>query len=222
MSHPRLSFIAGLTLLAGALLVGGAGLCHPLLSGDGPGQLETIGATAAWRAVHLSLIAGEILLVAGVAGFALRHADTPGAGVTRAGALLFALGVGLALLQILFMVGAASALAGAYARGYPGIAATQAVFMYDMFHPFAQIAGRSGELALGLALAVIGWGTVRGGLLPRWLGYSGVVAGVLCALWALGIREDDPRLMAGVGLVTVWALVSGVVLVVGRTAPQRA
>jgi len=222
MSHPRQSFASGIALLAGALLVTVVGLCHPMLTGDGPAQLATIAATSAWRAVHLALIAGEILLVAGVAGFALRHADTPCAGTTRAGALLFALGVALALIQILFMVGAASALAAAYVRAYPGIAATQAVFMYDMLHPFAQVAGRAGESALGLALATVGWGTVNGGVLPRWLGYGGVAAGVLCALWAVGVPESDPRLMAGVGLVTLWALASGLVLLVGRTAPPRA
>lgn len=222
MGHPRLPSVAGPALLAGALFVAVAGLCHPMLSGDGPAQLETIVATSAWRAVHLALIAGEILLVAGVAGFAIRHADSPGAGAARAGALLFAFGVALALIQIMFMVGAASALAGAYARGYPGIAATQAVFMYDMFHPFAQVAGRAGEFALGLALATLGWGTLSGGILPRWLGYGGVAAGVLCALWAVGVRESDPGLMAGVGLVTVWALAGGLVLVVGSTARQQA
>jgi hypothetical protein len=213
---PRRPPVAPLALVAGALLVAGAGLAHPLLTGDGPAQLAIIAATRAWRAIHLALVAGEILLVAGVAGVSLRHADTAGAGATRAGALLFALGVALSLIQILFMVGAGSALAAVYVRGGAGLAATQAVFAYDVLHPFAQVAGRAGELTLGLALATLGWGTLAGGRWPRWVGYGGVAAGVACAAWALGVRETDPRLMAGVGLVAAWAFVGGVVMQLGE------
>lgn len=212
MSQRRAAPLAAAALLTGAALVVVAGLRHPLLGGGGPGQLAIVAATAGWRAIHLALIAGEVLLVAGVIGLALSQADTGGAGATRGGALLFALGIGLALIQILFMGGAATALATAYVRAEPGLAATQAAFTYDMLHPFAQLAGRAGEFTVGLGVAVLGWGVAAGRRLPRWLGAAGVAAGCGCAAWAVVTPEHASMLMAGMGLVAAWAVACGGVL----------
>jgi hypothetical protein len=207
-----------LALLVGGALLAVAGARHPLASGDGPAQLTTISATAGWRAIHLALLLGQVLVVAGVIGVALRHAESAGAAAARGGALLFTFGVGVALIQILFMGGAAAALAAAYARGEPGLTATQAAFMFDMFHPLAQLAGRAGEFAIGLGAATLGWGVVRGRRLPRGLGVAGVAAGAACSLWAVVTPEDAPLLMAGVGVVTAWAAACGVALLL----PSRA
>jgi hypothetical protein len=198
-----------LALLAGGLIVAGAGLRHPPLVGDGAAQLGLVAATPAWRSVHLALMFGQVLLVAGIAGLALRHAATAGAGAARAGALLFAFGTAVALIQTLFMAAAAPALAGAYTRGEAGIAATQAIFTYDMLHPFAQIAGRAGEFAIGVALYSLGWGVVDGRVLPRGLGYAGVAAGVVSAVWAVIAHESHPFLMGGVALVVLWGVAAG-------------
>ena len=201
---------SAVSLLAGALVVGVAGVRHPLLQGDGAAQLAVIVATPAWRAIHLALVLGQVLLVAGVTGIALRYAATAGAATARAGALLFAFGAGLAVIQVLFMAGAGTALAEAYARGAAGIATTQAIFLYDMLHPFAQLSGRAGQLAIGLGVAVLGQGLVAGGLAPRGLGFAGLAAGAGCVAWTLAVSETHPRAMAGLGLIVLWALVAGV------------
>lgn len=210
-SPTRRPLATAAALLLGAVCVAGSGLRHPLLVGDGPAQLATIGAEPLWHMIHLALIVGEVLLVAGVMGVALECSAAGRGGPGWAGAVVFALGVGLALTQIFFMGGAAMSLAAAYARGEPGLAATQAVFTYDMLHPSAQLAGRGGEFAMGLGLAVLGWGVAA---VPsyRWLGIGGVGAGGACAAWALATPERAPMLMAGVGLVTIWAATCGAVL----------
>ena len=199
-----------LSLLAGALLVGVAGLRHPLLDGDGAAQLTAIAASPAWRGIHLSLVFGTVLLVAGLVGVALRHSETAGSAAARAGILLAVLGYGTALVGMLVMTGSATRLAAAYVAGQPGLAGTEAVFFYDMIRPFATIALRGGEFGVGLSVWSFGWALWDGRVFPRWLGMFGVLAGVVCAVWAVLSHEDAARLMGGLALVTVWQVVVAV------------
>src|SRR6266576_3299468 len=76
----------GLCLLVGVLLFGGAGILHPLLTGDGAAQLATVAHTLHWRAIHWALLFGLAFMYAGVIGVSLRHNDTPGATPARAAA----------------------------------------------------------------------------------------------------------------------------------------
>jgi hypothetical protein len=214
---PRIPTFHSLSLLAGALLVGVAGARHPLLSGDGAAQLGDIAAASGWRGIHLALVFGMILVVAGLVGVALRHGETAGSAAARAGVVLGVLGYGTALVGVLFMTGSAAHLAETYAAAGPSLTGTQAVFVYDMLRPFAAMALRAGEFAIGLAIWSLGWGVVDGGVLPRWLGRFGVAAGVVCAVWAVVINEHAAMLMGGMALVTVWQVVVAGVMA-GREA----
>ena len=196
-----------LSLLAGALLVAVGGLRHPLLEGDGAAQLATIHATLAWRGIHLALAFGIVLVAAGLVGIALKHGETAGSAAARAGVLLAVLGYGTTLVGVLVMTGSATRLAAAYAAAQPGLAATEAVFLYDMIRPFATIALRIGEFGVGLATWSYGWAVWDGRVLPRWLGALGVAAGVGCTVWAVVMNEESARLMGGLALVTGWQLV---------------
>src|SRR2546430_13069483 len=102
----RRSPLYPLCLLGGALLVGSAGLPHPLLIGDGPTQLAAIAGTPAWRTIHWALLFGLPLMFAGLIGLALRHVATAGEVSVCAGGLLAALGFAAGGLDVLFMVGA--------------------------------------------------------------------------------------------------------------------
>jgi hypothetical protein len=180
-----------------------------MLEGDGPAQLSAIAAAEHWRAIHLSLVFGIVLVVAGLVGIAVRHADTPGFSMARGGILLTVLGYGIALVGVLFMTGTAPRMAAAYQQADPGLVATEAVFAYDMLRPFATIALRAGEFAIGLATWCLGWATLDGRLAPRSLGILGVAAGVACAVWAVVTNEESGLLMAGLGPVTTWQLLAG-------------
>lgn len=209
----RVLSVSALSLLAGALLVGVAGLRHPLLSGDGAAQLAAIAGTAGWRGIHLALVFGMVFVVAGLVGIALAHGETPGWAAARAGILLAVLGYGVTLVGVLFMTGAAPRLAAAYSQGEPGLAATEAVFLYDMLRPFATSSLRVGEFAIGLSAWAFGWGGLDGRLFPRWLGWLGVAAGAACALWAVVMNEEAARLMGGLAPVTAWqVLAAGVMM----------
>jgi hypothetical protein len=210
------------TLVAGSLTVGIAGLGHPMLVGDGAGQLTLIAATPAWRAIHWAFAAGYVAVVAGLAGLAAAHAGTAGDRAARIGALTTTFGYAVSLVGVLFMLGGAAALADAYVRGAPGLAATHAVFVYDMLHPSAQAAVRAGSGAVSLGLYAFGWGVARGGVLPRWLGLAAVASGVAGVAAAVLAAPDTAALVAGVALATLWQAVAGVVVLVGARRESRA
>ena len=215
MSRDARPWFYALTLLAGSLTVGIAGLRHPTLVGDGADHLTLIAATGAWRAIHWALAAGYVAVVAGLAGLAVRHAGTPGDRAAQIGALTAAFGYAISLVGVLFMLGAAAALAAAYARGEPGLSSTYAVFAYDMLHPMAQAAIRVGAAAVSLGLYAFGWAAVRGGVLPRWLGFAGVASGVAGIAAAVVAAPDTAGLVAGVALATAWQAVTAIVVLAG-------
>lgn len=209
----------GLALVSGALLVGVATLGHPILEGDGANQLAVIAGRPMWRMVHWSIAFGYVLVMAGMIGVLSLHAPTRGAGAARTGVLLSLVGYVISLSGVLFMLGAGTALAGAYHTGEPGLAATHAVFTYDMLHPAAQAALRVGAFTIALGLYGTGWGAVSGGVLPRWLGWFGVVGGAVGVVIALALSETAPPVVAGVGLATLWQLAAGVILLLRPAAP---
>lgn len=204
----RLSFYA-VTLLLGSLAVTIAGLRHPHLTGDGPDQLARIAATDRWRMIHGTLAAGIVLAVTGLAGVMGRHAGTPGERAARVGTLAAAFGYALVLVTVLFMQGSGTALARAYAAGAPGLAATHAAFTYDMLHPFALAALRTGALGVSLALYVLGRAAATGGVLPRWLGFAGVAGGIAGVIAAAVGPDLSPVTVLGLGAATGWQVVVG-------------
>jgi hypothetical protein len=219
MLASRRSTFHGLALVIGALLVGIAGLLHPMLTGDGAAQLTVIAGRESWRAVHWSIVFGYVLVAAGLIGVLTIHAATPGAGAARTGALLSLMGYVIAMMGVLFMLGAGTTLARAYHTGEPGLAATHAIFLFDMLHPTARAALRVGAFTIALGLYSLGWAALSGGVFPRWLGWYGVAAGIAGVVIALALSEDSPYVVSGVGLATLWQLVAGFLLLSRRPLP---
>ncbi|MGH9258516.1 MAG: hypothetical protein ACRD08_01265, partial [Acidimicrobiales bacterium] len=204
MSGPFRPSFGGLALLGGTLLLAAAGLFHPVLVGDGAAQLGLIAATPAWRTIHLMLLLGIALVVAGLSGVAGRHVTGTGEQPARAALVLAVLGYGALAANVAFMTGAGTALASAYARGDSGITATQAVFVFDMLHPVGLVAQRFGAFVVGLSTSALGWAVVNVRVFPRTLGWVGVASGVIGVLAALGWNENARQVLAGVVLATVW------------------
>jgi hypothetical protein len=215
---PRRPFFHGLTLVLGALLVAIGGAQHPMLMGDGAAQLVVIAAQRSWVTIHWLIAFGYVLVVAGLVGVLSRHAATPGAGAARTGVLLQLFGYGINLVGVLFMLGAGTALAGAYQAAQPGLSATHAAFLFDMMHPAARAALRVGAFAISLGLYSTGWAAVTGGVFPRWLGWLGMVAGVAGAAIAVVLPETSLYVVAGVGFATIWQLVAGILMLVRAPA----
>lgn len=209
----RRSPFFGLCMVAGALLIGIAGLFHPVLSGDGVAQLSAIARSAAWRTIHWALAFGLPLLYAGLIGVALRHSDTPAGNQARAGVMLASFAFAVWAINILFMVGAGTQLAHAYIVADPGLTATRAVFLYDMLHPFGLAAERLATFALGLSLYVYGWTVINGRAWPRWLGWAAISVGGGCMVLGILVAETSVYLYYGQALVVAWCAIAGVLMI---------
>ena len=209
--QPRARF-HGVVLTAGALLVGVAGSQHPLLMGDGAAQLGAIADMPLWRTVHWTIAFGYVLVVAGLTGVWTQLAASPGAGAARTGMFISLFGYLTDLVGVMFMLGAAAALADAYRAGEPGLSATHAIFVFDMIHPAARAALRIGAFAVSIGLIGFGWGVVGSAVFPRWLGWAGVWGGAVGVVVAVVLPATSPYVIAGVGLATVWQLAAGVTL----------
>ena len=165
--------------LTGTLLIVVAALLHPNLEGEGPAQLAMIAHSDAWRAIHWAFLFGFPLSLAGLVGILVRLAGTPGEAAARGGVVVGGFAYGAWLIVVAFMLGSGWALARSYAAAEPGMAATNAVFVYDMLRPFALAAQRIAGFALGIATCLLGWGMVRGRSDAAWLGWSGLASGLI-------------------------------------------
>ena len=206
----------GLCLLIGALLFGGAGLFHPMLSGDGAAQLETIARTTYWRAIHWSLLFGLAFMYAGVVGIALRHNDTPGATPGRAAVRMGAFAFSVWSLNILFMVGAGWNLAHAFTASDTGLTATHAVFVYDMLHPMGLAAERLATFMLAFVAYMFGWAIRNGLIWPRWLALIAWAVAVICGVVGLVFNESLPYVYFAQAAFVIWLALTAVVMLTER------
>ncbi|HTH64204.1 MAG TPA: hypothetical protein VL563_05950 [Gemmatimonadales bacterium] len=204
----------GLCLTIGALVFGVAGLFHPILTGDGPMQLATIARTPGWRVIHWTLLLSLPLMLAGLAGISLRHQETPGAGPARAGVLIAGFGFAAWMLNILFMAGAGWHLAATYTTAAPGLAATHAVFLYDMIHPMGLAAERLATFTTGLALYLLAWGIWNGRVYWRGFAWGAFVIGAACMVIGVAVDEASVVIYYGQAGVVVWMAAMGVALLV--------
>lgn len=211
-SRPRL---VGFFLVAGSLLVGVSALFHPILVGDSTAQLTAIAATRGWRVIHLAIAFGYVLVVAGLAGVSGLDAVKREELAVRIGACLSIFGYAVSLVGVLFMLGAAHAMAGTYQQP-AGQRAIDVAFLYDLLHPFALAALRVGAFAVSVGIGALGWAVKAGRSWPSWLGGLALAAGFAGAIVALFFSEHSPAIVMGIGLAVVWQLVVGVWLLKRR------
>lgn len=216
-TEPRYAIPAA-CLLAGTLLIVAAGALHPSLSGDGAAQLAAIAQCDAWRAIHWAFLFGFGFSVAGLAGLAGGYAGTAGEQPARAGLIVGGFAYAAWLVIVTLMLGAGWALAQAYSASDPGMTATHAVFMYDMLRPFGLAAQRLAGFTLGISTGLLGWGAVRGRVLPRWLGWGGVGAGAVSIALAAAFGEATKADQAAFVLPVFWQAATALVVLSGRIA----
>lgn len=220
MSGTRRPVFYGLCLLVGALLFGIAGLLHPMLSGDGAAQLETIARTESWRLIHWALLFGLAFMYSGLIGVSLRHTETDGSTPARGGILLAAFAFSVWSLNILFMVGAGWNLAEAYVTSDAGLTGTHGVFVYDMLHPMGLAAERLATFMLGIVAYMFGWAIRNAAVWPRWLAWVGFVAAAVNGMVALLFSEFEPYLFYGQALFVIWLAATAVVMLAERRQPR--
>ena len=205
-----------IVLVAGSLLLGVAAAFHPTLPPDAAGQMHVMAATSHWRMIHVAMLAGSALTIAGMR----LRIDIDGSGrvsMLRAALAIIAVGIALNAVNVAFMAGPGAAMAlqthGLDPAGAQAFAGR---------HSSSLLAAGIGNLIVAAGCALLGWIEWRDPTRPRWiavLAYVAAIGGVL------GVVLFDPAsrgAVAGVALFVVWSFATGVLVLIGPRAPAFA
>lgn len=208
-----------IALLLGMALLGYGSLVHPVLAGDAAAQLRTIADTSSWRVMHLLMLAGSGLVIAGIWVRLVDHRPTASAEpAASSGALVAALGLialGLAInaLNIGYMAGAGWHMASQFAAGR-----TEMAPLFEATHPIGLIAARFGNFIVALGALALGWVEWQDPSRPRGLAVLAWAAAAGGFIGVLFFDEASRIALAAVALLSGWELVTAVrTLRPGRT-----
>ena len=191
-----------IALLVGTALLGVGAVLHPVLAGDGAAQLRTIARTAYWRPLHLAMLAGSGLVIAGLWVRALRERGA--APVPLLGALaVIAIGLTLNALNIAFMAGAGWHMAAMFTAGRTEMGA-----LFDATHPIGLMSARFGNFLVALGALSLGWLEWRDASAPRWLAALAWLAALGGLAGALFFSEASPAALGAVALLSGWQVVT--------------
>jgi hypothetical protein len=196
-------------LVLGTVLLGVAAAVHPVLEGDAAAQLRTIAGAGHWRAVHFTMLAGTALIMAGIW---VRYAVHRGPAAPLLVALvLITIGLAIHSLNIAYMAGAGWQLATRFVAGDEAMAA-----LYDVTHPIGLMASRYGVFIVALGATALGWAERRDGDTPgvaAWLAWAAAAAGFA---GVAAFHESTPWIFAGLAVLSLWQLVTGGRVLLGR------
>ena len=205
---PALTRLLAVALLLGTALVGVGGLVHPMLAGDAAAQLRLIAATPHWRALHLAMLAGSGLVIAGIwVRLAGERAPerTGAAGPLLAALALVALGLAVNALNIAFMAGSGWHMAAMFARGEAGMAP-----LFDATHPIGLMAARFGNFIVALGALTLGWVEWHDPHRPRLLAALAWIAAAGGFVGVLFFSEASRLILGAVALLSGWQVVTAV------------
>ena len=198
-----LARLLAITLLLGTALLGAGAAFHPMLFGDAADQLRTIASTPYWNAVHLTLLAGSGLVVAGV--WVRIVTDRAASSALVAVLATITIGIALNALDIAFMAGSGTRMAAYFASGQVEMAK-----LYDVTHPSVLLAARFGNFIIAVGAVALGLIERRDPSRPRWMAW---LAWIAAAGGFVGVFffEDPSRLVfAAVALLSAWEVATAV------------
>jgi hypothetical protein len=187
-------------LLAGTLLLGLGAAFHPMLPADVPGQLKLIAATWYFRPVHLAMLAGSALLIAGVWARGLIPQSKRDASLIMALALI-SLGLCFNAIDIAFMGNAGWHMATQYAAGDASVAP-----LFEALHRFGLTTARFGNCLVAIGALTLGFIERGDAASPRWLAWLAWIAaaGGLCGV--LLVPESSILVLTAVTLIPLWCV----------------
>lgn len=199
-----LTIFLAVALLAGTALHGVGAILHPVLAGDGATQLRTIADMAHWRTLHLAMLAGSGLIVAGVWVRLVDDRAFVRAPLVAALAVI-SLGVAINALNIAYMAGAGWHMATRFVAGDAAM-----VPLFDATHPIGLVAARFGNLIIALGAIPLGWGEWRDAeprRLDAALAWMAAIGGLVGAIF---FAESSRVALAAVALLSGWQVVTAI------------
>ena len=196
-------------LLVGTALLGIGAALHPMLPADVPGQLRMIAAAPTFRAVHLAMLCGSGLIIAGVWTrllIARPTAPTPLIG----GLALVCLGVCFNAIDIAFMGGAGWHLATAYVAGQRELAP-----LFEALHRFGLLAARFGNFLVALGALVLGFVERADAESPGWMAWLAWIAAAGGLAGVVLVPEASLLMLTAVTLISGWSVGTSVLALRG-------
>jgi hypothetical protein len=194
-------------LVTGTVLLAAGAAAHPMLPADAAGQLRMIGTTPYWRVIHMVMIAGSGLLIAGL--WTRLYATGSGAwGALIPALVTIAAGLALNAYSIEFMERAGTAEAARYLRGDAGMVAE-----FAAGHTVAVGRARLGNAVVALGCLLLGWAEWQDPQRPRWVAALAWVASIGGLVGWVAFKPGTPGGLAAVALLSGWALATAVLAI---------
>ena len=196
--------LLAIVLLLGTALLGAGAVFHPMLAGDAAAQLRIIAETPYWRPLHLVMLAGSGLVIAGVWVRLLTDRGVAIAPLVAA-LTIIALGVALNALNIAFMAGSGWRAASLFAAGL-----TDMAWLFEATHPIGLMSARFGNFLVALGALILGFVESREAAQPKWMGGLAWLAAVGGFAGVLFFGEASRAALAAVSLLSGWQVATAV------------
>ena len=213
--------IGSVAAVLGSLLAGVGNLLHPVTPRDDPdGVARVIADSDPWTLIHLVLVLGLILMLAGLLGLRYSIEKTGlGAALTHLGMYAATVGATLGVATVILDGVAAKQLADQWAAAPEASQAVAlAVVSANETMNFA-LAGMFNACFAGVPFLLFGLAVTRADGYPRWLGWvaftagiGSIGAGVIQALTGRPTMTSLVLTIIGPTVISVWLLVMGVLM----------
>jgi hypothetical protein len=188
-----------LALLAGTALLGVGAVLHPVLTGDAATDLRLIADTTYWRPLHLVMLAGSGLVIAGVWARTQLGREGAGAAPLLAALAMIAIGEAVNALNIAFMAGSGWHMATMFRAGEADMRP-----LFDATHPIGLMAARFGNFVVALGALLLGWAERHDAASPRWAAPLAWLAAAGGLVGVLFFPESSPAALGAVALLSAW------------------
>jgi len=195
--------LLAIALLVGTALLGAGAALHPMLAGDAAEQLRTIARTPYWRALHLAMLAGSGLVIAGVWVRLVTDRETSAPLV--AALAVVTLGIAMNALNIAYMAGSGTHIAALFAGGQ-----NQMQSEFEATHPIGLMAARFGNFLVALGALALGVVESRDATRPRWFAWLAWLAAAGGFVGVFFFDEASRLTLAAVALLSGWEVATAV------------
>ena len=204
----------------GSLCAAVGNILHPVTPRDDPpGVARVIAESGTWTLIHIVIVVGIILMLAGLVG--IRHSIDGGIAeaLARLGVHAATIGVTIGLVTVVLDGVGAKQLADQWAAAPESdkIVALSAVSANETIN-FA-LAGLFNLSFAGVPFLLLGLAVALSGAYPRWLGWIAVLAGVgSIAAGLVQAFTGEPTVTSlvltiiGPTVISIWLLVMGVLM----------